>query len=44
MGDKNNTQIVIINEEKELPAGGIFLNEKVFEEIKEIVGQENVSI
>ena len=41
-GDRNNTAVKIVNEEKELPAGGIFANEAIINEIKEIVGEENI--
>ena len=44
MGDRNNTKVFIINGENTMPAGGIFLSENTLEEIKEIVGQENVMI
>ena len=43
-GDRNNTAIKIINGEKESPAGGMFTNELVIAEIKEIVGEENIQI
>lgn len=41
-GDRNNTAIKIINGEKESPAGGIFANEQIINELKEIVGEENI--
>ena len=41
-GDRNNTKVSIINGENNLPAGGIFLNDGTFEELKEIVGEENI--
>lgn len=40
-GDRNNTQVYIINNNETLPAGGIFLNETILNEIQEIVGKEN---
>ena len=43
-GDRNNTAIKIINGEKESPAGGIFANETIIDEMKEIVGEENIQI
>ena len=36
-GDKNNTQLYIINNGNKLPAGGIFLNGNTQKEIEEIV-------
>ena len=44
VGDKNNTQVIIVNNDKELPAGGLFLNEEILMQLKEIVGQENIYI
>ena len=41
-GDRNNTKVSIINGENTMPAGGIFLNDGTYEEIKEIVGTENI--
>lgn len=43
-GDRNNTAVKIINEKKELPAGGIFLNENTIEQIEEIAGKENINL
>ena len=43
-GDRNNTKLAIINGENTLPAGGIFLSGNTIEQIKEIAGEENVSI
>ena len=40
-GDKNNTQLQIINGDKTIPSGGIFINEAIFKEFKEIAGEEN---
>ena len=42
MGDRRNTAVIIINDGKELPSAPIFANEKVIEEITEIVGKENI--
>ena len=43
-GDRNNTAVKIINEKKELPAGGIFLNANTIEQIEEIAGKENINL
>ena len=43
-GDRNNVPVVIINNENKMPAGGIFLNGNTIDEIKEIVGQENINL
>ena len=40
-GDKNNTQLYIINNGNKLPAGGIFLNGNTQKEIEEIVAIGN---
>ena len=40
-GDKNNTQLQIINGDKITPSGGIFINEAIYKEFKEIAGKEN---
>ena len=40
MGDRRNTAVTIINDGKELPSAPIFANEKVIEEIAEIVGKQ----
>ena len=42
MGDRTNLAVIIINEGKEYPTAGIFANEEVINEIKEIAGKENV--
>ena len=42
-GDRNNTKVTIINNDAELPAGGIFLNSNTLDEIKSITGKDNVS-
>ena len=42
MGDRRNTAVIIINDGKELPSAPIFANEKVIDEIAEIVGKENI--
>lgn len=41
-GDKNNCKIEIQNEEKIDSAGGVFMNEDIFKEFQEIVGNNNV--
>ena len=41
-GDKNNTQVYILNNGETKPAGGIFLIDETLNEIKEIVGNENI--
>ena len=43
-GDKNNTQLEITNGEQITKAGGIFLNIQILEELKEIVGEENIKV
>ena len=43
-GDRNNIQIQIVNNDRKDMAGGIFLNEEIFNEFKEIVGEDNVKI
>lgn len=43
-GDRNNAPVQIINGEKKMPAGGIFVNGSTLEEIEEIVGKENFEI
>ena len=40
-GDKNNTQLQIINGDKITPSGGIFINEEIYKEFEEIAGKEN---
>ena len=42
MGDRMNLAVTIINDNKEYPTSGIFANEQVINEIKEIVGSDNV--
>ena len=42
MGDRRNTAVTIVNGDKELPSAPIFANEKVIEELKEIVGSNNI--
>ena len=44
MGEKNNIQIQIINGEKKNMSGGIYLTNAVLEELREIIGDENVKI
>ena len=43
-GDRNNTQLQIINGEKTIPSGGIFINKEILKEFEEIVGSENCNI
>ena len=43
-GDRNNIQIQIVNNDRKDMAGGIFLNEEIFNEFKEIVSEDNVKI
>ena len=40
-GDKNNTQLQIINGDKITLSGGIFINEAIYKEFEEIAGKEN---
>ena len=42
-GDRNNCRIDIRNGERLDSAGGVLMNENIFEEFKEIVGSENIS-
>ena len=44
MGDRNNMAVTIINEDKKLPAGGIFVNGNTIEQLEEIVGKENLKV
>lgn len=44
VGDRNNTQLQIVNVDKTIPSGGIFVNEEIFKEFEEIVGSENCKI
>ncbi len=43
-GDRNNIEIQIINNDRKDMAGGLFINEEIFNELKEIVGEDNVKI
>lgn len=43
-GDRNNTQLQIVNGDKTIPSGGIFINEEIFKEFEEIVGKENCNL
>ena len=43
-GDKNNVPVVIINGERNDPAGGLYVTKDILEELQEIVGQENAKI
>ena len=42
-GEKNNTPVQVINGEKILDCGTIYLNKEILEEFKELVGVERVS-
>lgn len=43
-GDKNNFLVKVKNGEQLLTCGGIYLNKEIFEQFKEIVGEENIII
>ena len=43
-GEKNNMQVYIINNENNSPAGGIFLNDNVLNELEEILGKERIKL
>ena len=43
-GDRNNCGVKIVNGENVAPAGGIFVNEQILEEFRQIVGNENIEI
>ena len=43
-GDRNNTQLEITNGETVSKAGGIYINNDIIEELKEITGEENVRL
>ena len=43
-GDKNNMAVKIVNGENTVMAGGIFANEEIIEQFKEIVGNDKVLI
>lgn len=43
-GDKNNFSVKVKNGEQILPCGGIYLNKEIFEQFKEIAGEENIII
>ncbi len=43
-GDNNNLQVIIVNQAEEKPAGGIFYQNDLLQQIQEIVGQENAKI
>ena len=43
-GDRNNTQLEITNGEVLSMAGGIYINDEILQELKEIAGEENVRI
>ena len=41
-GETANMKVFVKENDKELPCGAILLNNKILEEIKEIVGEENI--
>ena len=43
-GDRNNIAVKIINGDTSVMSGGIFINEQVYNEFKEIAGSDRVSI
>ena len=43
-GDRNNIQVQILNKDKKMPAGGIYITKEILEELQEIVGPENAYI
>ena len=43
-GERNNIPIQIVNGEKRDMAGGIYLNNQILEEFKEIIGGENANV
>ena len=42
-GDKNNTQVEIVNGENVSPAGGLYITKDIYAELQEIVGVNNIS-
>ena len=44
MGDKNNIQLIIVANNEEKPAGGIYLTDEIYGELEEIVGNDNIRI
>lgn len=43
-GDRNNIAVKIINGEKSVMSGGIFVNEEIINEFKQIAGYDNVKV
>lgn len=43
-GDRNNIAVKIINGDTSVMSGGIFINEQIYNEFKEIAGSDRVSI
>ena len=43
-GDRNNIAVKIINGDTSVMSGGIFINERIYNEFKEIAGSDRVSI
>ena len=43
-GETANMKVFVKENDKELPCGAILLNNKILEEIKEIVGEENIKL
>ena len=43
-GDRNNIQVNILNGDRRLPAGGIYLTKETLEELQQIVGENNAYI
>ena len=44
LGDKNNIQLIIVANNEEKPAGGIYLTDEIYGELEEIVGNDNIRI
>lgn len=43
-GDRNNIAVKIINGENEIMSGGIFVNDEIVNEFKQIMGEEKVTV
>ena len=43
-GENNNLQVEIKNDDKIMPAGGLYVTDKILNELKQIVGNENANI
>ena len=43
-GDRNNIAVKIINGENEVMSGGIFINDEIFNEFRQIVGYDKVAL